>query len=664
MSTGETGEEQLAQDRDSLAGKILRITPAGKPAPGNPRTGSPVWTMGHRNVQGLAFDDRRRLWATEFGAEHLGRAEPHRQGPQLRLAARRGQGRPDTDYRNPFVQWRTSEASPSGLAYLDGSLWAGALRGRPALAGPGHRGRHREAAGLVRRRLRPPADRRRRARRQPLGDDQQPRRPRRARHRRTTASWSSTLAERTSFTGFAQAGAAATRWRGRVLPRPHPPPPAERSCSGTALGGRRHGVVPAPGTPRRRSPARAAVVGAGGASRPSPQATSRGTSTGGSRASEGGGYAEPHADRPRPDAEHSTPAGTDESPDDRPPGARCGTERDRAALPEPARVRASPPRRYASCAAAGGAAAWLTSQLDPGSIAESHAAARCRGSFPDMDDPATTKWAASTSGMKGGWEYAADLAGYSMLRRVYSSRQVLEKMVDFWSNHLHVHANGDSAWVHRGGLRRDRSASTRSAASRTCSSPARCTPRCCSTSTTGRSVRNAPNENQGRELLELHTRGPRRRLHRADGQGLRQDPVRLHRRRLARPGRPPTTPAGTPPARCRCSGFTDANAAADGSELTVRYLRYLAHHPATAPDRRAPSSAVHFVVGHALRRAGRAPSRRSSPTPAPTSGPPCAPWSRTPSSLRSAAACWSATPIEDFVATCRVLGVQVQAAHR
>ena len=128
VSTGETGQGQLAQDRDSLGGKILRITPDGKPAPGNPREGSPVWTMGHRNVQGLAFDGDGRLWATEFGAntwDELNRIDKARNYGWPR---EEGQG-DDPAYRNPFVQWRTADASPSGLAYLDGSLWAGALRG-------------------------------------------------------------------------------------------------------------------------------------------------------------------------------------------------------------------------------------------------------------------------------------------------------------------------------------------------------------------------------------------------------------------------------------------------------------------------------------------------------------------------------------------------------
>jgi glucose/arabinose dehydrogenase len=129
VSTGETGEEQLAQDRDSLGGKILRITPDGRPAPGNPVNGSPVWTMGHRNVQGLAFDDDGRLWASEFGANTWDELNLIERGRNYGWPLVEGRGNRD-GYRDPFVQWRTAEASPSGLAFLDGSLWLGSLRGQ------------------------------------------------------------------------------------------------------------------------------------------------------------------------------------------------------------------------------------------------------------------------------------------------------------------------------------------------------------------------------------------------------------------------------------------------------------------------------------------------------------------------------------------------------
>jgi len=128
VSTGEIGDEELAQDRDSLAGKILRITTDGDPAPDNPREGSPVWTMGHRNVQGLAFDDRGRLWASEFGSntwDELNLIDRARNYGWPRVEGRGG----GDDYRDPFVQWRTSEASPSGLAFHEGSLWMASLRG-------------------------------------------------------------------------------------------------------------------------------------------------------------------------------------------------------------------------------------------------------------------------------------------------------------------------------------------------------------------------------------------------------------------------------------------------------------------------------------------------------------------------------------------------------
>ncbi len=128
VSTGEIGESERAQDPDDLGGKILRITPAGKAAPGNPVPGSPVWSMGHRNVQGLAFDDEGRLWATEFGQNTWDELNRIDKGRNYGWPLFEGRG-DDKRYRNPFVTWRTSEASPSGLAFLDGYLWAASLRG-------------------------------------------------------------------------------------------------------------------------------------------------------------------------------------------------------------------------------------------------------------------------------------------------------------------------------------------------------------------------------------------------------------------------------------------------------------------------------------------------------------------------------------------------------
>jgi glucose/arabinose dehydrogenase len=128
VSTGETGEESLSQDQESLAGKVLRITPEGDPAPGNPTAGSPVWTSGHRNVQGLAFDDRGRLWASEFGSSTWDELNLLRKGGNYGWPILEGAG-DLAEFRDPLAQWRTDDASPSGLAYLDGYLWMASLRG-------------------------------------------------------------------------------------------------------------------------------------------------------------------------------------------------------------------------------------------------------------------------------------------------------------------------------------------------------------------------------------------------------------------------------------------------------------------------------------------------------------------------------------------------------
>jgi glucose/arabinose dehydrogenase len=126
VSTGETGNGPLAQDRSSLAGKILRITTDGDPAPGNPFD-TEVWTWGHRNVQGLAFDGDR-LWASEFGLDTFDELNLIERGENYGWPDVEGTGG-EPEYVDPQLTWSTDEASPSGLAYTDGQLWMAALRG-------------------------------------------------------------------------------------------------------------------------------------------------------------------------------------------------------------------------------------------------------------------------------------------------------------------------------------------------------------------------------------------------------------------------------------------------------------------------------------------------------------------------------------------------------
>ncbi|MFJ8201198.1 PQQ-dependent sugar dehydrogenase [Streptomyces sp. NPDC096152] len=126
--TGETGDRGLAQDTGSLGGKILRMTPEGEPAPGNPFPGSPVYSYGHRNVQGLAWDDEQRLFASEFGQDTWDEVNAIEPGGNYGWPDAEGRsGNPK--YVNPVTQWHTDDASPSGIAYAAGSLWTAALKG-------------------------------------------------------------------------------------------------------------------------------------------------------------------------------------------------------------------------------------------------------------------------------------------------------------------------------------------------------------------------------------------------------------------------------------------------------------------------------------------------------------------------------------------------------
>jgi len=127
--TGESGKRGLAQDEKSLGGKILRLTPEGDPAPGNPFPDSPVYTYGHRNVQGLAWDPEQRLFASEFGQDTWDELNAIKPGGNYGWPDAEGRSS-DPKYHNPIAQWHTDDASPSGIAYAEGSIWMAGLKGQ------------------------------------------------------------------------------------------------------------------------------------------------------------------------------------------------------------------------------------------------------------------------------------------------------------------------------------------------------------------------------------------------------------------------------------------------------------------------------------------------------------------------------------------------------
>ncbi|WP_432013471.1 PQQ-dependent sugar dehydrogenase [Streptomyces cucumeris] len=126
--TGESGERGLAQDLDSFGGKILRMTPEGEPAHGNPDADSVVYSYGHRNVQGLAWDRDKQLWASEFGQDTWDELNLIKPGKNYGWPEAEGKA-DEKGFVDPLEQWKPEDASPSGIAIAKGSVWMAGLRG-------------------------------------------------------------------------------------------------------------------------------------------------------------------------------------------------------------------------------------------------------------------------------------------------------------------------------------------------------------------------------------------------------------------------------------------------------------------------------------------------------------------------------------------------------
>lgn len=133
ITTGDAGNEPAAQDTKSLSGKILRITDEGRTPADNP-FGNPVYSYGHRNPQGIAWDSAGQLWSSEHGRSgiktgfdeiNLIKKGSNYGWPVIEGDATRDGMISPALHSGPDETW-----APGGLAYADEGLFMGGLRGQ------------------------------------------------------------------------------------------------------------------------------------------------------------------------------------------------------------------------------------------------------------------------------------------------------------------------------------------------------------------------------------------------------------------------------------------------------------------------------------------------------------------------------------------------------
>ncbi|UWX98223.1 PQQ-dependent sugar dehydrogenase [Arthrobacter zhaoxinii] len=127
-TAGDAGSRDSAQDRDSLSGKILRMNPDGGVPEDNPFPGTLVYSYGHRNPQGIAWDSDGVLYASEFGQNTWDELNVIEAGGNYGWPEVEGIAG-DNGFIDPVQQWTPGEASPSGIAVAGTSLYIANLRG-------------------------------------------------------------------------------------------------------------------------------------------------------------------------------------------------------------------------------------------------------------------------------------------------------------------------------------------------------------------------------------------------------------------------------------------------------------------------------------------------------------------------------------------------------
>nr|WP_183501197.1 MULTISPECIES: PQQ-dependent sugar dehydrogenase [Microbacterium] len=130
LGAGDAGDANGAQDPESLSGKILRVNPDGSIPADNPTAGSPVYSLGHRNVQGLAWTDDGTMLASEFGQDAWDELNEIVAGGNYGWPVVEGTGGEDEGFIDPVQVWEPGAASPSGIAVIGDSLYIANLRGQ------------------------------------------------------------------------------------------------------------------------------------------------------------------------------------------------------------------------------------------------------------------------------------------------------------------------------------------------------------------------------------------------------------------------------------------------------------------------------------------------------------------------------------------------------
>ncbi len=237
------------------------------------------------------------------------------------------------------------------------------------------------------------------------------------------------------------------------------------------------------------------------------------------------------------------------------------------------------PELAAEAAAAGGPHAWFEAQLAHKSVRDPFGRG-LKAWWPCLAKTPQELQAADTAGRQQGQDVSTDLIRWSLMRRAYSKRQLFEVMVAFWLDHLHVKAHDGGSWAVR--IEHDKAVRRHALGRFADLLPAAVLgPAMGCFLDNSKSTARRLNENLGREVLELHTVGRESGY----GEGDVLDSARvLTGYRIDRGG---TWEAWYEPSdhwvgSVQVLGFSHPNTARDGRPVAESLLDYLAHHPATA----------------------------------------------------------------------------------